>query len=111
MSEFDGDVATGALTQIWMRAPGSESRSPERTSRVHPEVRIAVQVWQIPMRQPCSGASPAFSACSRTVAPVLEATIPDSVNDTEPDASSGSTTYVGGVNSSVCSRSEDPASV
>ena len=68
----------------WISVSGSLLVSPVRMLRVQPLVLIWVQEKQMPMRQPYSGVSPAASACSSSVAPVLSALVPARAKVTVP---------------------------
>ena len=59
----------------------------------------------MPIRQPCSGDSPASSACSSNGFPELAHSRPLRRNRTRPSAAAVSKVSGGGVNSSVCTRS------
>ncbi len=63
----------------------------------------------MPIRQPYSGVSPAASACSSSVAPLLSARTPLRSKLTAPVASPSATTGAG-AKSSTCSRSARPRS-
>ena len=54
------------LMQIWTARPGSSITSLVRRSRTRPATSGTSHVWQMPMRHPCSGLSPASSATRRS---------------------------------------------
>ena len=62
---------SGAETQSWIASSGPEETSSVSRFLTVPLTLRQVQEWQIPIRQPDCGWTPASSACSRTEAPLL----------------------------------------
>ena len=68
-----------------------------------PAVFRQEQVWQMPIRQPNSGLSPASSACSRSAAPLFSTRTPEPAKSIEPSADAAAGARLGGTKLSVWS--------
>ena len=70
--------------QIWISSSSVEESSPVERFFTVPAVFRQEQVWQMPIRQPNSGLSPAASACSSTGAPSLSTRTSEPAKWSEP---------------------------
>lgn len=99
-----------AQMQVCTMLPASFMTLPVRKSRTQPEISFVLQVWQMPMRQPCGGFMPASSATrSKLVLALACASIPLLEKRTRPPKASAGTGASSARKRSMCKCRVSPA--